>query len=53
VGPVILGTVRDATGSFVVAGWLIVGVAVVMLASTTLLSTRRRGATTDAPLVEA
>ena len=54
VGPVILGTVRDATGSFVVAGWLIVGVAVVMLASTALLSPRRLGAAAGAaPLLEA
>jgi MFS transporter, CP family, cyanate transporter len=41
VGPVVLGAVRDATGSFVVAGWLLVGVAVVMLGSTSLLSPAR------------
>jgi CP family cyanate transporter-like MFS transporter len=52
VGPVILGTVRDATGSFVVAGWLIVGVAVVMLASTALLSPRRLGAARPVAIIE-
>jgi CP family cyanate transporter-like MFS transporter len=41
VGPVVLGGVRDATGSFVVAGWLLVGVAVLMLAATSMLSPRR------------
>jgi MFS transporter, CP family, cyanate transporter len=41
VGPVVLGAVRDTTGSFFVAGWLLVGVAVVMLAATSLLSPRR------------
>jgi CP family cyanate transporter-like MFS transporter len=53
IGPVVLGAVRDATGSFVVAGWLIVGIAAVMLASTALLSPHRLGRTTDAPIVEA
>jgi CP family cyanate transporter-like MFS transporter len=43
VGPVVLGAVRDATGSFGVAGWLLVGVAVIMLAATSLLSPRRLG----------
>jgi MFS transporter, CP family, cyanate transporter len=54
VAPVVLGAVRDATGSFVVAGWLVVAVAAVMLASTALLSPRRLGgARAEAPLVEA
>ena len=53
VGPVILGTVRDATGSFVVAGWLVVAVAAVMLASTVLLTPRRLGRASEAPIVEA
>jgi len=43
VGPVLLGTVRDATGSFAVAGWLLVGIAVAKLASTALFSTARLG----------
>jgi MFS transporter, CP family, cyanate transporter len=54
VAPVVLGAVRDATGSFVVAGWLVVAVAAIMLASTALLSPRRLGsARAEAPLVEA
>lgn len=54
IGPVVLGTVRDATGSFAAAGWLLVGVAVVMLAATSLLSPRRLGRPAhDAPIVEA
>jgi CP family cyanate transporter-like MFS transporter len=40
IGPVVLGAVRDATGSFQVGGWLLVGVAVVMLAATSLLDPR-------------
>jgi CP family cyanate transporter-like MFS transporter len=43
VGPVLLGTVRDATGSFAVAGWLLVGIAVAKLASTALFSAARLG----------
>jgi len=50
---VVLGTVRDATGSFVVAGWLVVGVAAVMLASTALLSPQRLGRRAQAPIIEA
>jgi MFS transporter, CP family, cyanate transporter len=54
VGPVVLGAARDATGSFVVAGWLLVGVAAAMLASTTLLSPARLGRpTSPAPITEA
>jgi len=54
VGPVVLGAVRDATGSFVVAGWLLVGVATVMLAATSLLSPRRlRRPAQEAAIVEA
>jgi len=53
VGPVVLGAVRDATGSFVVAGWLVVGVAAVMLASTALLSPERLGRRAEAPIIEA
>lgn len=54
VGPVVFGAVRDATGSFTIAGWLLVAVAVVMLASTSLLSPRRLGGTNhEAPIVEA
>jgi len=54
VGPVVLGAARDATGSFVVAGWLLVGVAGAMLASTTLLSPRRLGRPpAAAPVIEA
>jgi CP family cyanate transporter-like MFS transporter len=54
VGPVILGAIRDATGSFIVGGWLVVAVAGVMLASTILLSPRRLGGTrAEAPLLEA
>lgn len=53
VGPVVLGAVRDATGTFVVAGWLLVGVAVVMLAATSFLSPRRLAATTQTSTVEA
>jgi len=41
IGPVVLGAVRDATGNFVVAGWLLVAVALLMLAATSLLSPRR------------
>ena len=52
IGPVVLGAVRDATGSFVVAGWLLVGVAGVMLAATSLLSPKRL-AGSPAPIVEA
>lgn len=43
VGPVVLGSVRDATGSFLIAGWLLAVVAVVMLAATGLLSPGRLG----------
>jgi MFS transporter, CP family, cyanate transporter len=53
VAPVVLGTVRDATGSFVVAGWLVVGVAALMLASTALLSPQRLGRRAQAPIIEA
>ncbi len=54
VGPVLLGAVRDATGSFVVAGWLLVVVSVVMLATTSLFSPRRLGsAAGTAPITEA
>jgi CP family cyanate transporter-like MFS transporter len=54
VGPVVMGAVRDATGSFLVAGWLLVGVAAIMLASTSLLTPRRLGgALHEAPIVEA
>jgi MFS transporter, CP family, cyanate transporter len=54
VGPVVLGAVRDATGSFTVAGWLLVGVACVMLAATSLLSPRRLGRPAQAaPIIEA
>jgi MFS transporter, CP family, cyanate transporter len=54
VGPVVLGAVRDATGSFVVAGWIMVAVAVAMLAATTVLSPRRLGRTPRAaPVIEA
>jgi CP family cyanate transporter-like MFS transporter len=54
VGPVVLGAVRDATGSFVVAAWLLVGVACVMLAATSLLSPRRLGRPTrPVPIIEA
>jgi CP family cyanate transporter-like MFS transporter len=53
VGPVVLGAVRDVTGNFVIAGWLVVAVAVVMLASTALLSARRLGRTAGAAAVEA
>jgi cyanate permease len=54
VGPVVLGAVRDTTGSFVVAGWLLVGVAIVMLAATSLLSPRRLGRPAhEAAIIEA
>lgn len=54
VGPVVLGAFRDATGNFTIAGWLLVGVAVVMLAATSLLSPHRLGGMTHAaPIVEA
>jgi CP family cyanate transporter-like MFS transporter len=54
IGPVVLGAARDATGSFGVAGWLLVGVAVVMLATTSLFSPRRLGAGAGtAPITEA
>jgi CP family cyanate transporter-like MFS transporter len=41
VGPVLLGTVRDATGDFRAASWLLGGVAVLMLGATLLISERR------------
>ncbi len=54
VGPVVLGAVRDATGNFSAAGWLLVGVAIVMLAATSLLSPQRLGGRVHAaPIVEA
>jgi CP family cyanate transporter-like MFS transporter len=54
IGPVVLGAARDATGSFGVAGWLLVGVSVVMLATTSLFSPRRLGAGAGtAPITEA
>ena len=54
VGPVVLGAVRDATGTFVVAGWLLVAVAIAMLATTTLFSPGRLGAAAGtAPITEA
>ena len=53
-GPVGLGAVRDATGSFVVAGWLLVAIAIAKLASTALLSPRRLGRPDHpAPVIEA
>jgi CP family cyanate transporter-like MFS transporter len=53
VAPVVLGAVRDATGSFVVAGWLVVAVAAIMLASTALLSPRRLGGSARTPILQA
>jgi CP family cyanate transporter-like MFS transporter len=54
VGPVLLGAARDATGSFVVAGWLLVAVSAAMLATTSLFSARRLGgAAGTAPITEA
>lgn len=54
VGPVVLGAARDATGSFVVAAWLLVAIAVAMLASSALFSPRRLGrAPHPAPIQEA
>ncbi|MCI0581947.1 MAG: MFS transporter [Chloroflexi bacterium] len=41
VGPVLLGAIRDATGDFALAGWLVAGVAVVLLAGTFSLTPRR------------
>lgn len=40
-GPVVLGFARDATGNFGASLWLLVGVAVVLLAMTSLLSPKR------------
>jgi CP family cyanate transporter-like MFS transporter len=40
-GPVVLGLARDFTGNFAASLWLLVGVAVVLLAMTTLLSPKR------------
>ena len=54
VGPVVLGAVRDATGNFFVAGWLLVGVAILMLAATSLISPRRlHGDPGRTPILEA
>ena len=54
VGPVLLGTVRDATGSFAVAGWLLVGIAAAKLASTALFSAARLGRPDhQVPVIEA
>lgn len=45
IGPVLLGTVRDATGDFGAAAWLLSVIAVLMLGATLLISERRlRGA---------
>jgi len=41
IGPVLLGALRDATGDFTLAGWLVAGMAVVLLAGTFSLSPRR------------
>jgi MFS transporter, CP family, cyanate transporter len=54
VGPVLLGAIRDATGTFAVAGWLLVAVAALKLASTALFSAGRLGRTAHpAPIQEA
>jgi CP family cyanate transporter-like MFS transporter len=54
VGPVVLGAARDATGTFVVAGWLLVAVSALMVASTSLFSAHRLGAAAGtAPITEA
>lgn len=53
IGPVVLGAVRDATGSFVIAGWMLVVVAFVMLAATSLLSPRRLAHDSEAAIIEA
>lgn len=41
VGPVLLGSIRDATGDFTLAGWLIAATSVVLLAGTLVLTERR------------
>ena len=41
IGPVLLGALRDATGDFTLAGWLVAGMAIVLLAGTFSLSHRR------------
>jgi len=54
IGPVVLGTARDATGSFVVAGWLLVAVSIGMLGVASLFTTRRLGTrVVPAPITEA
>ncbi|MEW5991329.1 MAG: MFS transporter [Chloroflexota bacterium] len=41
IGPVLLGSIRDATGDFTIAGWLIAAMAAVLLAGTFTLTDRR------------
>ncbi|HEX4896727.1 MAG TPA: MFS transporter [Candidatus Limnocylindrales bacterium] len=41
IGPVVLGSIRDATGDFALAGWLIAATSVVLLAGTLVLTERR------------
>lgn len=41
VAPVVLGAIRDATGTFTIAGWMLVGIAVLMLGAAIGLDERR------------
>lgn len=41
IGPVLLGSIRDATGDFTVAGWFIAATSITLLAGTLVLSERR------------
>ncbi len=49
-GPVVLGVVRDVTGNFSASMWLLVGVALVLLAMTRLLSPSRLRRAVHAPV---
>ncbi|HEX5589807.1 MAG TPA: MFS transporter [Candidatus Limnocylindrales bacterium] len=41
IGPVLLGSIRDATGDFAIAGWLIAAISVLLLAGTLSLTAHR------------
>lgn len=41
IGPILLGSIRDATGDFTIAGWLLAAIAVVLLAGSLSLTERR------------
>jgi CP family cyanate transporter-like MFS transporter len=49
VGPLLLGAVRDATGSFTTTLWLIAGAAAILFALCAPMSAERIGRGVDAP----